>query len=189
MKTNSLASSRKAWRLIQSLISKVLTNGREVMIGNDDLLKMSRSADTGHPFKVSRSGNTVRFQPGLVTNFTSSSTPSSWVITDNGGLVITSFPAWVVLRITTSANPPYQIINPIESYYVVQAGGLTIAPIAEISDPAAFLGSFSITGQSVSESQIAVPIAYFTQDTTHQLLKQNVSLVIQANHHIMFTFL
>lgn len=189
MKTNSLASSRKAWRLIQSLLSRVLTNGREVITGNDDLLKMSQRTDMGHPFKLTRAGNFFRFQPGLVCSFTNTSKPSTWVITDNGGFSIVNLPAWIVIRIATSANPPYQIVNPIESYYIVQAGGLTIAPIAEVSDPFAFLGSYSITGESVSESLIAVPIAYVTPDTTHQLIKNNVSIVVQANHHNMFTFL
>ena len=190
MKSTSLASSRKAWRLIQSLISRVLTNGRENMIGNDDFLDMARTqADTGHPFKVSRSGNTVTMQKGLISSFSGSARPSTWTITDNGGFVLTTLPAWIVLRITTIANTPYQITNPIESYFIVQNGGQTILPLAEISDPLAFLGSFSITGQSVSESSIAIPIAYVTEDTTHQLLKQNVSLKIQANHHILFSFL
>jgi len=191
MKSSSLASSRKAWRLIQSLISRVLTNGRETMIGNDDFLDMARTqaADTGHPFKVSRSGNTVTMQKGLISSFSGSARPSTWTITDNGGFVLTTLPAWIVLRITTIANVPYQITNPIESYFIVQNGGQTILPLAEISDPLAFLGSFSITGQSVSESSIAIPIAYVTEDTTHQLLKQNVSLKIQANHHILFSFL
>jgi hypothetical protein len=189
MKSSSLASSRKAWRLIQSLLSRVLTNGRESTIGGDDILDMGRiQADTGHPFKVTRAGNTVRMQKGLISSFSNGAQPSTWVMNDFGGFVITSYPAWIVLRITTSANVPYSITNPIETYYVVQTGGQTIAPLAEVSEPLAFLGSFSITGQAVSESSIAIPIAFLTQDTTHQLLKQNVSLQLQANHHNLFYF-
>ena len=189
MKTNSLASSRKAWRLIQSLLSRVLTNGRESVIGGDDFLKLNRSVVSGHPFKVTRSGNVVRFQSGLVASFTSTSSPSSWIVTDNGGFTINSFPAWLVLRIGTNPNIPYIITNPSESYYVVQSGGLAFAPLAEISDPVAGLGSYSIVGQSASNSSPCVPIAYLTEETTHQLIKTNVSIVPQANHHNLFTFL
>ena len=188
MKTNSLASSRKAWRLIQSLLSRVLTNGKESVIGGDDFLKLNRSVVSGHPFKVTRSGNVVRFQSGLVASFGSTSSPSTWIITDNGGFTINSFPAWVVLRITTFANSPYIITNPSESYYVVQAGGLTISPAAEVGDPLASFGSYSIVGQSVSDSSIAVPIAYLTEETTHQLIKTNVSIILQSNHHNLLTF-
>ena len=189
MKTNSLASSRKAWRLIQSLISRVVTNGKETVIGGDDLLKMTRTVDTGHPFKVRRSGNSVRFQSGLVTSFTVTARPSTWVITDQGGFNVTSFPAWIVVRITTSASPSYSITNPVESYYVVQTGGQTILPLAEISAPDAFLGAYSVVGESATESSIAVPICYVTETTTHQLIRSNFSIMPQANHHNLITYL
>jgi len=188
MKTNSLASSRKAWRLIQSLISRVVINGKESVIGGDDLLKLSGSVDSSYPFKVTRSGNVVRFQRGLVSSFSNGAQPSTWAINDNGGFLVTVYPAWVTLRITTIANTPYIITNPSESYYVVQAGGQTIIPSAEIGAPAAFLGSYSIVGQSVSDSSIAVPIAYLTEDTTHQFLKTNISIMPQANHNNLFVF-
>jgi hypothetical protein len=188
MKTNSLASSRKAWRIIQSLISRVVTNGKESLIGGDDVLKLSRSVDSGHPFKVTRSGNVVQFQRGLVSSFSNGAQPSTWAVSDNGGFLVTVYPVWVTLRINTVTNTPYIITNPSESYYVVQAGGQTILPSAEIGDPSAFLGSYSIVGQSVSDSLIAVPIAYLTEDTTHQLLKANISILPQANHHNLFVF-
>lgn len=188
MAINSLASSRKAWRLIQSLISRVVTNGKENLIGGDDLLKIQQPINT-HPFKVHRAGNIVGFQPGLVSSFTVSARPSTWVITDRGGFDIPSFPAWVVIRITTSANPPYLVTNSAESFYVVQTGGQTILPTAEISAPLGFLGNYSIVGQFAQESQIAVPICYLTETTTHQLLKTNISIMPQANHHNLLTYL
>jgi hypothetical protein len=190
MKTTSLASSRKAWRLIQSLISRVVTNGGETIVGGDDSLNMTiPQAGTGHPFKVTRSGNTVRMQTGLVSSFSGSALPATWAVTDNGGFNVGSFSAWIVLRMTTMANAPYIITNPIESYYIVQAGGQTIAPLAEISDPAGYLGAYNIVTQTVTESQIAVPVAYVTNNTTHQLLKTNISIMPQANHHNLFTFI
>lgn len=190
MKNSSLASSRRAWKFIQSLLSRVVTNGKEYVFGNDDVISAAiKAPDFGHSFKVTRDGNKLRMQKGLVGCYGNGTTAATWVMSDNGGFNINSFPCWVTIRITVGANPPYSVTNEIETYYVVQAGGQTVAPIAEISLPIGDFGNYSITEQSVSDGSLGVPVAYVTEDAIYQLVKANLSISIEANHHNLFYFI
>jgi hypothetical protein len=80
---NSLASSRKAWAAIQSMIGRVMYGSafNEVM-GNDKIKLPKSSSD--HPWAFRRSGNTINFKPGLVQGRLDGNN-TSFLVTDAGG--------------------------------------------------------------------------------------------------------
>jgi hypothetical protein len=209
---DSLASSKKAWRIIQSLIGRVVYGGRFNELGGGDLIKLPTiSNNDDHPFRVTRSGNTIRFTAGLVHTpygISSTSPGYSWRIDDAGGYTYKptsegGSPIYLMLYIRMGYNIPTEIETTIRKIIVLDAGSTVSQVRPDALDPDApfkrYLASNSaimtvatpyaetheITfypPDSSGESMVKIPICYLSDTKTVQLLKGNVSLIQLAAH-------
>ena len=209
---DSLASSRKAWRIIQSLIGRVVYGGRFNDLGGGDFIKLPTiSNNDDHPFKVTRSGNVIRFTPGLVhTPYGISSTPPgySWRIDDSGGYTYTptsegGFPIYLMLYISMGANIPTEIETTIRKIIVLDVGSFVQQVRGDVLDPdppfKRYIASNStvmteatpyaetheitfVPPDSSGQSMVKIPICYISDTKTVQLLNGNVSLIQLAAH-------
>ena len=208
---NSLASSRKAWRIIQSLIGRVIYGGKFNQLAGGDYLKFPTIPSADHPFKVTRDGNTIRFTAGLVqTPFGVSSTPPgySWRIDDAGGYTYIptnegGSPIYLMLYISMLYQVPEQITTTIRTYPVVSVGTAASQVRPDVLDPESpfkrYLASNSIVMTAATPyaetheitfvppdtsgaSMVKIPICYISDTKTVQLLNGNVSLSQLAAH-------
>lgn len=196
---NTLASSRKAWRIIQSLIGRVVYGGRFNELAGGDFWKVPTIASEDHPFKVTRSGNTIRFTPGLVQfPYNISSTPGySWYVDDGGGYTYIPTadgggPIYLMLSVSMGYSIPTQITTSIQTYPVVSAGSFVAQIFAD--SPRLYFSSTAIGGPYSEPAQITfvppdgtaaeckVPICYLSDTKTVQLIDGNVSLTQLAAH-------
>jgi hypothetical protein len=208
---DSLASSKKAWRIIQSLIGRVIYGGKFNQLAGGDYLKFPIIPTSDYPFKVTRNGNTIRFTAGLVhTPYGISSTPPgySWRIDDAGGYTYTptsegGSPIYLMLYISMGFNIPAEIETTVRSIAVLDVGSSIQQVRADVLDPEApfkrYLASNSIVmatptpyaetheitfipPDTSGSSMVKIPICYISDTKTVQLLNSNVSLTQLAAH-------
>lgn len=210
---NSLASSRKAWAAIQSMIGRVMYGSafNEVM-GNDKIKLPKSSSD--HPWAFRRSGNTINFKPGLVQGRLDGNN-TSFLVTDVGGYQYRptakgGSPVYLYLQIDCKATPGFIIrytsggedpSTYTETFTPFESPCFGAKPDPSYSPPIG--GSFFryyFDGTSVprddwnqtydpphGEGGFAyVPFLYITDTDTIQLLRQNVTIQIAGAQRNLF---
>jgi len=197
MSNNSLASSRKAWRVIQSLIGRVMYGNRYNELGGGDFIKLPTIPSEDHPFKVSRSGNTIRFSKGLVQVAYGT---DSWEVDDAGGYVYTpGTPVYLYLVVGMGFGVPIQVTNSIYTYVALPIEPFIDTVITDPSDiDAPFrkyfaattlaADTFSVTfvPPDTADAEVKIPICYISDTKTVQLLTGNVSLFQIAAHRNLY---
>lgn len=207
---NTLASSRKAWRAIQALTGRAIYGTKYNQVGGDDHIKLP-TIDTGdHPFKVSRSGNTIRFTPGLVQIKSGSTTLQyQWEITDENRFLdpptfgYTYTPGWPVYLyleiLTTLPDEPTLITVVNGSYVIMPATSETFAVLYSSGggnpafhdnatiEPEHKVVSFVPPSISMpSNAPTKIPICYITDERIVQLLNGNIAIQQLAAHRNLY---
>jgi len=88
MRSNSLASSRRAWRAIQAITGRIVYGSKYNQLADGDEVDLPTLSTNDHPWKYRRNGNTIRFTPGLVHGV-DASVANKRIVTDAGGYVYT----------------------------------------------------------------------------------------------------
>ena len=203
--TNSLASSSKAWRVLQSLIGRVLAGNKYNQLGKDDVIKLPTLRAGDHPFKVTRDGNKIRFSPGLVVNSysTSQSFETSWQITDeafSGGEVgydyTPGLPVFLYIALQcyagipgeVTANNSYYTYMPVEpvTFQVIAAPSPTKFQVNTTVNQDIGYVSFIPPDSDSSFHEVRIPICYVTDDYVIQLLDKNICVSQFAAHRNLY---
>ena len=182
--------------MIQALTGRVLYGGQYNHLGGDDTIKLRTLGAEDHPFKVTRSGNTIRFSPGLVqVPYGPILTPGkSWLVTDIGGYTYApGTPVYLYLSLDVSGGTPFQVTNSTFGYIAIPVEPF----IGKINYDSGYPGlrPYQVeTSLPIDEAEITlvppdyfqggvkIPICYITDTTTVQLLTGNVSVVQLAAH-------
>lgn len=200
MSDSALASSRKAWKVIQAMIGRVLYGNRYNHLGGDDTIKIRTLGAEDHPFKVTRSGNTIRFSPGLVQvpYGPVSTVGKSWEVTDLGGYTYTpGTPIYLYISIQANAGVPFAVTNSTFSYVTIPvepfANLINYDPVFPGPPFRAYQAATTLAADvtnitlvppdsDAGSKEVKIPICYITDTTTVQLLTGNVSIVQLAAH-------
>ncbi len=210
--TNTLASSRKAWRAIQALTGRAVYGSKYNQVGGDDHIKLP-TIDTGdHPFKVSRSGNTIRFTPGLVQiKSGSTSLQYQWEITDENRFLdpptfgYTYTPGqsrYLFLEILTTLPDEPTLITVVNgSYNIMPASSQTFAVnYSSLPGEPAYHSAVAIAPEhktvqflppgisTPSAAPTKIPICFITDDRIVQLLDSNIAIQQLAAHRNLYTW-
>lgn len=203
--TNALASSSKAWKVIQSLIGRVMVGSRFNQTGKDEIIKLPTTRAGDHPFKVTREGNKIRFSPGLVTTRyqTSQSFETSQQITDeafSGSEVGYDYspgnPVFLYVALQCSGGIPQEVTANNSFYTVLPVEPQTIRVFATPS-PTKFqvnttvdqdIGyvTFIPPDSDSSSHEVRIPICYVTDDYVIQLLEKNICVTQFAAHRNLY---
>lgn len=200
--TNSLASSRKAWAVLQSLIGRVVYGSKYNELDGGDKITIPTQSAADHPWKFTRTGNLIRFSPGIVQGVGTSSIRR--VITDAGGYEYTptsdgGAPVYLYLLISATPSSPFlvetdnglnqtsYVVAPSEQFSEGAKGDTTYSPPpggenrwywAEPSLPFySFDLSFIPPDITTSEYYACVPFLYITDTETIQLIDKNVQVM------------
>ena len=202
--TNSLASSNKAWRVLQSLIGRVVAGSKYNQSGKDDLIRLPTIRAGDHPFKARRDGNKIRFSPGLVLNAyqISDSYQTSWEVTDESfdgtevGYEYAGQPVFLYLAIQCAAGVPQEVTANNSFYTYLPVEPLTIAVLATPS-PRKFqvdttvnqdIGyvTFIPPDADTTSHEVRVPICYVTDNDIIQLIDKNICITQFAAHRNLY---
>jgi hypothetical protein len=201
---NSLASSSKAWRVLQSLIGRVMAGSKYNQSGKDDIIKLPTIKAGDHPFKARREGNRIRFSPGLVLNSyrLSESYQTSWEVTDeafSGGQVgyeYTGQPVFLYVAIQCTAGIPQEVTANNSFYTYMAVEPQTIRVLATPS-PRKFQVDTTVN-QDIgyvtfippdSDSffhEARVPICYVNDNYIIQLIDKNICVTQFAAHRNLY---
>jgi len=200
--TNSLASSRKAWAVLQSIIGRVVYGSKYNELDGGDKITIPTQAAADHPWKFTRTGNTIRFSSGLVQGVGTASIRR--VITDAGGYEYTptsdgGTPVYLYLLISASPGTPFAVstddgvsqstyvVAPSEQFPEGALGDTTFTPPpggenrwywAAASLPTyAFDLSFVPPDVATVEYYACVPFLYISDTETIQLIDKNVQVM------------
>lgn len=199
--TNSLASSSKAWRVLQSLIGRVVAGSKYNQSGKNDLIRLPTIRAGDHPFKARRDGNKIRFSPGLVLNSysISDSYQTSWEVTDesfNGtqvGYEYAGQPVFLYVALQcVSGNPPQEVTANNSFYTYLPVEPRTIRVLAQPS-PRKFQVDTTVNQDipyitfippdaGPSDVEVRVPICYVTDNDIIQLIDKNICITQFAAH-------
>lgn len=203
--TNSLASSSKAWRVLQSLIGRVVAGSKYNQSGKNDLIRLPTIRAGDHPFKARRDGNKIRFSPGLVLNSysISDSYQTSWEVTDesfNGtqvGYEYAGQPVFLYVAIQcVSGNPPQEVTANNSFYTYLPVEPRTIRVLAQPS-PRKFQVDTTVNQDipyitfippdaGPSDVEVRVPICYVTDNDIIQLIDKNICITQFAAHRNLY---
>jgi hypothetical protein len=203
---NALASSRKAWRAIQALTGRAIYGSQYQTIGDADRIKIPTAAQSDHPWRATRNGNTIRFTPGIVSR-RSTFAPYEQIVDDAGGYeyIPTSeggAPVYLYIYIESGADTPSLIstddgistgsyvVMPVGSFVNGAYGDVTYSPppgkpfryyyaSSTIAHEPTLLSFIPPDG---SPGNAFIPFLYITDDSMVQLLDKNISLNSLAAH-------
>jgi len=179
---NSLATSAKVWKLIQTLLSKVYVNGTHSRVGYDDLIRL-RPKSKDHPFRATLANGVVKWKPGMLLNF--AVTPSQMVITDNDGFALpdTRFTGYIGFRFVITPEAATSISSSILQYNYIRPGFLIASGVTLSTSTSRFIGAYRIDANTADQSFGFVPICYINNgETLVQILDTNVGLRMNMNH-------
>lgn len=200
--TNSLASSRKAWAVLQSIIGRVVYGSKYNELDGGDKITIPTQVAADHPWKFTRTGNTIRFSTGMVQSLYTGS--AKQIITDAGGYEYTptsdgGTPIYLYLLISAPPGTPFAVstddgvsqstyvVAPSEQVSIGPLGDSTYSPPpgkdyrwywAAASLPTyAFDLSFVPPDITTNEYYACVPFLYITDTETIQLIDKNVQVM------------
>ena len=199
--TNSLASSSKAWRVLQSLIGRVVAGSKYNQSGKNDLIRLPTIRAGDHPFKARRDGNKIRFSPGLVLNsyYIPDSYQTSWEVTDESfdgtqvGYEYAGQPVFLYVALQcVSGNPPQEVTANNSFYTYLPVEPRTIRVLAQPS-PRKFQVDTTVNQDipyitfippdaGPSDVEVRVPICYVTDNDIIQLIDKNICITQFAAH-------
>jgi len=199
---DSLASARKAWRAIQALTGRALYGSQYQTTGGSDRIQIPTAAQSDHPFRATRKGNTIRFTPGIVSRQTSNSVYKE-IVDDAGGYEYTpGTPVYLYIYILPNTATPSiisvntglytgsYVVMPVSSYIAGAYGDVTYSPPAGrpfryywanatiTHDP----NSLSFVPPDVFIGTAYIPFLYITDTSMVQLIDKNISLNTLAAH-------
>ena len=202
--TNSLASSNKAWRVLQSLIGRVVAGSKYNQSGKNDLIRLPTIRAGDHPFKARRDGNKIRFSPGLVVNNYQISDPyqSSWEVTDESfdgtevGYEYAGQPVFLYIAIQCSAGVPQEVTANNSFYTYLPVEPYTTRVLA-VPSPRKFqvdttvnqdIGyvTFIPPDSDALSHEVRVPICYVTDNDIIQLIDKNICITQFAAHRNLY---
>lgn len=203
---DSLASSRKAWRAIQALTGRAVYGSQYQTVGDSDRIKLPTAAQSDHPWRATRTGNTIRFTPGIVSRqsafgayeqIVDDAEGYEYIPTTKGGS-----PVYLYIYIQASTETPFlvstddgistgsYIVMPVGSFIKGAYGDVTYSPPS--GRPFRYYWASSIITHEpnalsfvppdVSIGNAFVPFLYITDDSMIQLLDKNISLNTLAAH-------
>ena len=203
---DSLASSRKAWRAIQALTGRAVYGSQYQTTGDSDRIQIPTAAQADHPWRATRTGNTIRFTPGIVSRQIVDSVHKE-IVDDAGGYeyIPTSeggTPKYLYIYIQSTTAPPLLISiddgSLTGSYVVISAGSFVRGSYGDVtySPPPGrpfryYWASSTITHEpnglsfvppDVSVGNAFIPFLYITDNSMVQLLDKNISLNTFAAH-------
>lgn len=203
---NSLASSRKAWRAIQALTGRVVYGSQYQTIGDAEKIRLPTVAQSDHPWRATRTGNTIRFTPGIVTRQTSAAAYRQivddaegyeYIPTTEGGT-----PVYLYIYIQSTTDTPSLIstddgistgsyvVMPVGSFVKGAYGDVTYSPPPGKPFRYYWAGAsighepnaLSFVPPDVSAGNAFIPFLYITDNSMVQLLDKNISLNTFAAH-------
>jgi type II secretory pathway pseudopilin PulG len=203
---DSLASARKAWRAIQALTGRALYGSQYQTTGGSDRIQIPTAAQSDHPFRATRKGNTIRFTPGIVSRQKFDSVYKE-IVNDAGGYeyIPTSeggTPVYLYIYIQASTATPSTIttntgiytgsyvVMPVTNIVTGAYGDVTYSPPAGrpfryywanatiTHDP----NSLSFVPPDVFIGTAYIPFLYITDTSMVQLIDKNISLNTLAAH-------
>ena len=202
--TNSLASSNKAWRVLQSLIGRVVAGSKYNQSGKNDLIRLPTIRAGDHPFKARRDGSKIRFSPGLVVNTyqISDSYQSSWEVTDESfdgtevGYEYAGQPVFLYVAIQCTPGVPQEVTANNSFYTYMPVEPRTIRVLAAPS-PRKFqvdttvnqdIGyvTFIPPDSDATSHEVRVPICYVTDNDIIQLIDKNICITQFAAHRNLY---
>ena len=203
---DSLASSRKAWRAIQALTGRAVYGSQYQTIGDSDRIKLPTAAQSDHPWRATRNGNTIRFTPGIVTRQTASggyeqivddAEGYEYIPTSEGGA-----PVYLYIYIQSLPDTPFlistddgistgsRVVQPVGTFMDGAYGDVTYSPPP--GKPFRYYWASSVIGHEPnalsfvppdgSAGNAFIPFLYITDDSMVQLLDKNISLSVFAAH-------
>lgn len=203
---DSLASARKAWRAIQALTGRAVYGSAYQATGDSDRITIPTAAQSDHPWRATRTGNTIRFTPGIVSSQSFNSVYRQ-IVDDAGGyeyiptteggspmyLYIyiqanTATPSLV--SVNTGISTGTYVVMPVNSFVNGGYGDVTYSPPP--GRPFRYYwASSSITHEPNALSFVPpdgspgnafVPFLYITDDSMVQLLDKNICVNTLAAH-------
>lgn len=199
---DSLASARKAWRAIQALTGRALYGSQYQTTGGSDRIQIPTAAQSDHPFRATRKGNTIRFTPGIVSRQTFNSVYKE-IVDDAGGYEYTpGTPVYLYIYIQAGTATPSTIttntgistgsyvVMPVTNIVAGAYGDVTYSPPAGrpfryywanatiTHDP----NSLSFVPPDVFIGTAYIPFLYITDTSMVQLIDKNISLNTLAAH-------
>lgn len=203
---DSLASARKAWRAIQALTGRAVYGSAYQATGDSDRITIPTAAQSDHPWRATRTGNTIRFTPGIVSCQVFNSAYRQ-IVDDAGGYeyIPTSeggSPKYLYIYIqANTATPSLVSINTgiyTGTYVVMPVGSFVNGGYGDVtySPPPGrpfryYWASSSITHEpsalsfvppDLSIGNAFVPFLYITDDSMVQILDKNICVNTLAAH-------
>lgn len=188
MKSNSLASSQKVWKVIQTLLSKVFVDTLHTEIGSSDLVRL-RKSPVGHPFRAILKNSIVKFQSGLFVSL--DRTPTNMEITDQGGFELPSnyFTGYVGFRFSIIAEPSVKITSSLSQYNFVRPGFAISATNTLSTSTGRTTGGYNLDGNTSSAISGFIPICYISEGSSlFQILQNHVGLRMNMAHIDLITY-
>jgi len=199
---DSLASARKAWRAIQALTGRALYGSQYQTTGGSDRIQIPTAAQSDHPFRATRKGNTIRFTPGIVSRQIFNSVYKE-IVDDAGGYEYTpGTPVYLYIYIQANTATPSiittndgistgsYVVMPALSFIAGAYGDVTYSPPPGRPFRYYYASStithepnvVSFVSPDVSAGNAFIPFLYITDDLMIQLLDKNISLNTLAAH-------
>jgi len=204
---NALATSSKAWRAIQALTGRAVYGSQYQTTGDADRIKLPTIAQSDHPWRATRTGNTIRFTPGIVSRQVTDSPSYKQIVDDAGGYeyIPTSeggFPVYLYVHIASPTATPLLIftddgtstgqytVMSVESIGSGAFGDVTYSPppgkpfryyYASATIPHE-PNSLTFVPPEVIAGSAFVPFLYITDNSMVQLLDKNISINTLATH-------
>jgi len=203
---DSLASAKKAWRAIQALTGRALYGSQYQTTGGSDRIQIPTAAQSDHPFRATRKGNTIRFTPGIVSRQIFNSVYKEivddaggyeYIPTSEGGTPVylyiyiqanTATPS--IISINTGLYTGSYVVMPVTNIVAGAYGDVTYSPPAGrpfryywanatiTHDP----NSLSFVPPDVFIGTAYIPFLYITDTSMVQLIDKNISLNTLAAH-------
>jgi hypothetical protein len=199
---DSLASARKAWRAIQALTGRALYGSQYQTTGGSDRIQIPTAAQSDHPFRATRKGNTIRFTPGIVSRQIFDSVYKE-IVDDAGGYEYTpGTPVYLyiyiqantatpsIISVNTGLSTGSYVVMPALSFIAGAYGDVTYSPpagrpfryywanatITHEPNALSFVPPDAFVGNAF------IPFLYITDTSMVQLIDKNISLNTFAAH-------
>ena len=203
---DSLASARKAWRAIQALTGRAVYGSQYQTVGDSDKIKLPTAAQSDHPWRATRTGNIIRFTPGIVSRTTYDSSFKQ-IVDDAGGYeyiptIDGGSPVYLYIYILPNTFDPLVIstdngidlgsyvIMPVQDSNRGAFGDVTYFPPS--GKPFRYYWADSSIGDEPNELTFVppaslvgvarVPFLYITDDSMVQLIDKNICVNTLAAH-------
>ena len=203
---DSLASARKAWRAIQALTGRAVYGSQYQTIGDSDKIKLPTAAQSDHPWRATRTGNIIRFTPGIVSRtaydisfkqIVDDAEGYEYIPTSDGGS-----PVYLYIYIVPNTSDPLVILTDnglfLGSYVIMPVQDFNRGALGDVlySPPPGKPFRYYWADSSINHepNQLTfvppasnvgvarVPFLYITDDSMVQLLDKNICVNTLAAH-------